>query len=73
MASDDSSTVVETPSEEPRKDYRPDPESDTHGHVRFFKMLEVAYNCARNGHYERARNMAREASAHYEEVNLDGE
>lgn len=47
-------------------------EQDTHGEVRFFKLLEVAYNCARNGYYGRAAVLAEQACAHYEEVN-DGE
>lgn len=44
------------------------PDADRHAHVRFFKLLEVAYNCARNGHYDRAAGVAEQAVAHYDEV-----
>lgn len=50
----------------------PDPESDTHAHVRFFKLLEVAYNCARNGHYESAAQVAKCAYSYYQNVDVEG-
>jgi len=40
---------------------------DEHANVRFYKMLEVAYNCAKNGYYERASRIATEAAEHYDE------
>jgi hypothetical protein len=41
---------------------------DDHSTVRFFKLLEVAYNLAKNGYYERADRIASEATEHYEEA-----
>jgi len=43
---------------------------DTHAHVRFFKLLEVAYNAAQNGYYERAFDAAEVAVLHYQETNV---
>jgi len=45
----------------------------THDQVRVFKLLEVAYNCARNGYYARAAAVAGEAVAHYSEVSDNNE
>lgn len=47
-------------------------DEDRHAHVRFFKMLEVAYNCAKNDHYERAAALATQAAEHYDETDIDG-
>jgi hypothetical protein len=44
---------------------------DGHAHVRFYKLLEVAYNCANNGYYERAGQVAAEAAKHHDEVSTD--
>lgn len=49
----------------------PDPSEDTHAHTRFFKLLEVAYNSARNGHYEAAASVSQEAADYYERVDVE--
>lgn len=49
----------------------PDPDADTHAHIRFFKLLEVAYNSAQNGHYEEAAQVARTASDYYDGVDVE--
>lgn len=43
-------------------------EDDTHADIRVFKLFEVAYNCARNGYYDRAAAVAEQAVEHYEET-----
>jgi len=43
---------------------------DRHAHVRYFKMLEVAYNLAKNGYYKRSASMAEEATTHYSETSI---
>jgi len=44
---------------------------DTHAHVRFFKLLEVAYNAAQNGYYERAFDTIEVAALHYQEADIE--
>jgi HEPN domain-containing protein len=44
---------------------------DDHAHIRYFKLLEVAYNCARNGHYDRAAAVSQQAVEHYKEIDID--
>jgi len=43
---------------------------DTLAHVRYFKMLEVAYNPAKNGYYKRSASMAEQATTHYSETSI---
>jgi len=49
----------------------PNDNGDTHAHVRYFKMLETAYNAASNGYYERSADIARVAIEHYAEANIE--
>jgi len=44
------------------------PAEDEHAHVRFFKVLEVAYNSARNRQYGHAAEMAELAAAMYDDM-----
>jgi len=44
---------------------------DTHAHVRYFKLLEVAYNLAHNGYYERSADVAEQATTHYGETDIE--
>jgi len=44
------------------------PAEDEHAHVRFCKVLEVAYNSARNGRYGHAAMMAKIAAAMYDDM-----
>jgi hypothetical protein len=57
------------------EDDRPTPadrrEQDTHGQIRYFKLLETAYNMAKNGYYARSVEAARLAVKHGGEVEFD--
>jgi len=44
---------------------------DTHAHVRFFKLLEVSYNCAKNGEYESAAEIAQTAADYYDTTDVE--
>lgn len=61
----DKTNTAETPDGDPRQHNK---DGDTHAHVRYFKLLEVAYNCAQNGHYDRSRHVAEQAIQHYDEA-----
>lgn len=52
---------------------RMETEKPTHAEVRVFKLMEVAYNCARNGYYQRAALLAQQVFEHYSELADDGE
>jgi len=45
-------------------------DEDEHAHVRYFKLIEVAYNCARYEHYATANLVLRAAQRHYEEAEV---
>lgn len=47
-------------------------EADSHAHVRFFKLMEVAYNCANHDHYDFAARVAALAVDYYDSVDIEG-
>jgi len=49
----------------------PENNGDAHAHIRYFKLLEVAYNLAKNGYYERSAEIASHAMAHYDETDIE--